>query len=222
MRDVIIRKCTKKDKKDIVNVCYHTGYMGDDAEGHFQDKKLFGLLFCVYYPQFEPENGYIALIKEENHQKVVGYCLASSDTVKYEKAFIRRIIWKILVRLILITSWRYFSDFKLILEFYLKKRKSNFDKKSEKDYYLNYPAHLHIDILKEYQSRGLGSKLLRRVELNLKEKGVKGICLGTSENNKKAVPFYKKHGYEILSTSENDFPFWPGIDVKSFLFGKKI
>ncbi|MFC1599787.1 GNAT family N-acetyltransferase [Patescibacteria group bacterium] len=49
-----------------------------------------------------------------------------------------------------------------------------------------------LNILPEYQSLGIGSKLLN----DLIQKG-KEIHLDTYENNDRAISFYKKHGFEI-------------------------
>ena len=64
---VLIRKCRKSDLAGIRNVCYKTGYMGEDASGHFFDKTLFGFLNCCYYCKYEPEHCFVA----EDHGKVV-------------------------------------------------------------------------------------------------------------------------------------------------------
>ena len=73
---VIIRKCRKSDAKDIMHVCYKTGYMGEDVTDYFKDKKLFGLLFCLYYPKYATEYCFVAVDKG----RVVGYILGHPDT----------------------------------------------------------------------------------------------------------------------------------------------
>ncbi|MGV9199133.1 MAG: hypothetical protein ACOC4M_09855 [Promethearchaeia archaeon] len=44
-----------------------------------------------------------------------------------------------------------------------------------------YTAHLHIDILEQYQRKGIGSCLIKRFEHHLISREIKGVCLGTSE-----------------------------------------
>ncbi len=222
MKYIITRKCNKNDKNNIINICFHTGYMGEDARSHFHDKKLFGLLFCSYYPKFESHNSFIAVTKENGKEKVIGYVLCSLDTKEQEIKYKKRFQWKILVRLVLITSWKYFHDFKLVLSFISRMLRYKGRNGGEIAMHDQYPAHLHVDVMEEYQNKGIGTQLIKRLEEHLKKKKIAGICLGTSERNYKSIPFYKKHGYRLLKVSSG-LAFWPGTDnVKSLYFGKKF
>ena len=53
---IIIRPYQSKDRQGVIEVLYRTGYMGEDAKDYFDDKYLFGLLFGIYYLDYEPEN----------------------------------------------------------------------------------------------------------------------------------------------------------------------
>ena len=55
MDNIIIRKCEKKDEKEILNICYSTGYMGEEMKStnEFNDVELFGYIFCYYYIWYE-------------------------------------------------------------------------------------------------------------------------------------------------------------------------
>jgi ribosomal protein S18 acetylase RimI-like enzyme len=222
MSAITIRKCMKKDKEGIVKVCFRTGYMGESAEGHFFDEKLFGQLFCAYYAQYEAINSFIAVIKKKGREKVVGYILCALDTLRFEKNFRERFLWRILFRLLFVTFWRYNHDFKLMVNFYIRKLKAKEKEDSEMSLYIEYPAHLHIDVLEEYQRQGIGTNLIKILESHLKENKVIGVCLGTSEKNYKSIPFYKKNGYKLLKITKG-LGFWPDTDdVKSYYFGKKL
>ena len=86
--------------------------------------------------------------------------------------------------------------------------------------YREYPAHLHMNILPEYQKRGVGSMLLHTFEDHMCDKKVSGIHMWTSNKNLKAIPFYRKHGYEIIY--ERESKVWKGIEgYKDVIFGKK-
>ena len=222
MSTVTVRKCTKKDKDGIVKVCFNTGYMGESAEGHFFDDKLFGQLFCIYYARYEANNSFVAVTNENGREKVVGYILCALNTLRYEKDFKRRFLWRILFRLFFITFWRNNHDFKLVLKFYIKTIKAKEKRDGEMSIYTEYPAHIHIDVLEGYQRQGIGTKLLKALEAHLKDIKVIGVCLGTSERNYKSIPFYKKNGFKLLKITKG-LGFWPDTDdVKSFYFGKKL
>lgn len=219
---VIIRKAKKSDIKDIVHVCYKTGYMGEDCIGHFSDEKLFGYLFSQYYPQHEPEHSFVA----DDNGRVVGYILGSPDTDLQGKRFMAKMVPKIILRMFLYTSMRYNKDFRMFLKeaavgiTYLKLPKNPKNMPHEK-INQNFPAHLHIDILEEYQRQGIGGKLIHAYISHMRKLGVKGIHLGTSEKNKKAVPFYKKMGFKIVRIDRGNL--WPDEpDVRSITFAKKL
>lgn len=225
---VVIRKYEKKDRDGVIDVCYHTGYMGEDCEirgkkrNHFTDKKLFGLFFCLYFTDYEPENCFVA----EVDNKVVGYILGSLDAGRQEKIMMARMGWKILFHLAFITSWRHIRDFFTVLGFLVSGLRylgtpSNPKNMPHGKILEEYKAELHIDILDGYQRRGIGSRLINAFTNHVKKNGVNGIHLGTSDRNVKAVPFYLKKGFKIVSV--NNASLWldaPG--ARGLTFAKKI
>ncbi|MFO8018381.1 MAG: GNAT family N-acetyltransferase [Promethearchaeia archaeon] len=222
MNSIQIRKCRKSDKDEIINVCFHCGYYGGDASPYFSDKNLFGLLFCSYYPKYEPENGFVAVTQENNKRKIIGYALSSLDTKKYEKIYKQKIKWKLILRLYIYTSWRYHSDFHIVRRFLKNSKPETGETINEIAYWEEYPAHLHIDVLNQYQRKGIGTRLIKSLEDHLISKGVKGVCLGTSEKNYKSIPFYKKHNYRLLGKSQG-LGFWPeDKEIQSLYFGKRL
>lgn len=60
----------------------------------------------------------------------------------------------------------------------------------------DYPAHLHIDILPEYQGHGGGKKLIAALLAKLQADKVRGIHLMKSGENKGAEVFYCRMGFE--------------------------
>lgn len=60
----------------------------------------------------------------------------------------------------------------------------------------DYPAHLHIDILPEYQGHGGGKNLIAALLAKLQADNVRGIHLMKSGENKGAEVFYGRMGFE--------------------------
>ncbi|KAK6506612.1 hypothetical protein TWF481_005069 [Arthrobotrys musiformis] len=58
-----------------------------------------------------------------------------------------------------------------------------------------YPAHLHIDILPEYQRKGFGKKLMEALWDKLRDAGVVGVHLVMEGKNFNAERFYMAIGY---------------------------
>jgi ribosomal protein S18 acetylase RimI-like enzyme len=60
-----------------------------------------------------------------------------------------------------------------------------------------YPAHLHIDILPEFQGQGWGRKLVEAWCQIVKREGAVGVHLDMVKDNVGARKFYEKLGFEV-------------------------
>jgi ribosomal protein S18 acetylase RimI-like enzyme len=61
-----------------------------------------------------------------------------------------------------------------------------------------YPAHLHINLLPEYQNKGYGTELINALTQRLMVKGIKGVMLMASKENTGAIRFYKRNGFKVI------------------------
>ena len=217
---VLIRVYSKGDRNSIIEICCKTGYMGEPVDEYFDDSQLFSLLFCLYYVDYEPENCFVA-VNETNNQ-VIGYVLSSFDSELQEKNFNEKMINKIFRRVFLYTIWRYPKSFKAI-RYMQKVSKSAPKYEKEKELINEYPAHLHIDILDGYQRKGVGSQLIETLESHLSKHQIKGVHLGTSDRNTKAIPFYYKMGFSLIFEGSSGYNMWKNHpEVKPMIFAKKI
>ncbi len=158
----------------------------------------------------------MSVIAEDNG-KIVGYILGTPDTTRQQRLFYAKIGWRILLRLFFITFWRYFQDIKMIL-YFLRIPPSE---APSQEIIQKFPAHLHIDILKSYQRKGIGSNLMQQFEDHIRKLQVQGIHLETSEGNYKALPFYKKMGFKIIHVDK--IGMWPSAPEKrGLIFAKSL
>ena len=165
-----IRHYMEKDKEDIRHICWVTA-----KEGLNHDQGLLYTIACDYYINEEPENIFVAA---DGDDRAIGYILCSSDTKKHIRIYKKKY-------------------FKLLAAYDKKKvrgKRFEFLFVGAVSYF--YPAHLHIDILPEYQRMGLGRKLVETLAEYLKSIGCKGLYLTVSADNPKAVAFYRKVGFE--------------------------
>lgn len=84
------------------------------------------------------------------------------------------------------------------------------------DLLLDYPGHLHINLTSKARGKGVGSLLMKTMEMKLKSEGVKGVHLGVMSDNEKAVTFYKKNGFKLIKKHIL------GTDLSTVLFMGKI
>lgn len=215
MHNFYIRKLNPRDKEDIIDICYKTGYLGEDLTGKdlFNDKILFGYLFCTYYIEYEPEHCFVAVDKN----KVIGYIIGSDNSIKQENMFKKKMLWRIAKRLMGYSLWVYPESFNSVIHFVFKVNM----KPEPQNLFYEYTAHLHINILDDYQHMGIGSELIDSFENEMKKSGVNGIHIRTTNENIKAVPFYLRHGYKVAH--EEKCEIWKGEEgCKNLVFVKKL
>lgn len=216
-REIIIRSCEPGDTAGVSEVCCRTGYGGEDItrSRRFRDRRLFAMLFCRYYLRYERETSFVVVPRDEP-RRVVGYVLGSTDTERYERGFARRMIPRIALRTLFVTSWRYPRTLIEMLRWGrgVPWREANPAGR-------RFPAHLHIDILPEFQRQGVGGRLLDRLETRFRDLGVPGIHLVTSSEHRSALPFYEKHGYRRIR--EREHRMWSGLSpYRSIVYVKEL
>ncbi len=171
---MIIRPYEEKDRESVRFIC-----LNSNGPCKSSGKEINYLLatYCDYYIEEEGINGFVAADENDN---AVGYILCAENYDNFCKVFRRKYLTKISRRDM--KHWLYaaLSDF--------------FQRKYKKI----YPAHLHIDILPQYQRMGLGHMLMDALCQNLKSKGISGVCLTAGVKNEKGRNFYEKYGFTLL------------------------
>ncbi|KAF2996425.1 hypothetical protein E8E13_003030 [Curvularia kusanoi] len=59
-----------------------------------------------------------------------------------------------------------------------------------------YPAHMHINLLPEFQRKGWGKVLIETLFKALRDQGARGVHLGMVRSNEAARLFYEKMGFQ--------------------------
>ncbi len=180
-----IRKYESKDYEDVQYVCQNADGGGMNEEM----RKVVLQLFCNYYIDNEGENCFVLA----DDGKAVGYVICASNYDEFDKKY--NLIYK--PNAIEIASWS-------------KDWAENTYNLHEK-YKEKYPAHLHIDILPEYQRGGWGRKLIDTLIVHLKNKGINGLILTTGPQNESAIKFYNKLGFTELHRDSQDVAFGKSI-----------
>jgi GNAT superfamily N-acetyltransferase len=218
MDNFIIRKYLPGDEKAIEEITYRTGFMGEDLTGkdYFNDQRLFYLIFIYYYPRYEPEHCYVAIEKDSNG--VIGFICGTTDSRQQEIHFLCKMPSKIIFRIFTHTIWRDPGTIVTLIK--LARIGQSLNSKESSDFKSKYPAHLHINILEEYQRRGLGMRLIQCFTEYLSKLRIKGVHLKTTSYNLKAIPFYLKAGFQIVDENPMTHPLYK--DIKLLTFAKTI
>ncbi len=178
---VEVRKYESKDKDGVRFACLNSegGGMSDEL------CEFILHIFCDYYVEKEPENCFVL----SDDGKAVGYVICAESFKEFKPVFDAEYAPQI--------AHMGEDRIKWAEEAYLLH-----EKHCEK-----YPAHLHIDILPEYQRSGWGGKLIKALFEHLKNKGVNGVMLTTGTGNETANGFYKKYGFKELEIYDTDIAF---------------
>ncbi len=177
-----IRKFENKDYENVQYVCLHS------EEGHVDPPDLQEFVlhtFCDYYIDNEPENCFVL----DDDGKAVGYVICAENYDKYKQIF---------------------DEKYLPLNKHLDEGLYRWAVNStvlQKKYKESFPAHLHIDLLPQYQRKGYGGKLINALFDHLKNKGVCGVMLTAGPQNETGVNFYKKYGFQLLEETPEDVAF---------------
>ncbi len=171
-----VRPYERSDIENVRDICLKTTDMRIRTE--VQRQALLNT-YCNYYVECEPYNCFVAV---DDDDKAVGYILCAENYGRYENKFFQKYIPAI----------KKSGKFKVIVA-----KASAFIHKRYAGY---YPAHMHIDILPEYQRQGLGTQLVDALVAHLKEKKIRGLMLAVSGKNEKGMNFYQKYGFKKIAT----------------------
>lgn len=175
MEQIRIRKMKADDRQAVEHICLATASQFLNSTAKMQEYTL--LLYNRYYTRVT-EHSFVAVNADD---EPIGYILCAPDYEKYRKSFCENELRSIKK----LGMMKYFSAKSEVL--------------SMKKWADDFPAHLHIDILSEYQHMGIGKRLMQELIDDLKNAGVRGVMLAVSASNKNAIAFYEKCGFTAVS-----------------------
>lgn len=180
---MIIRKYRQEDAAAVRYICLNSE--GENTDSAATNRYVL-TTYCNYYIENEPENCFVA---EADNGEVAGYVICTEDFGRFYPVFLKKYV----PRALCISPVRAVMAVKSV--------------KLQKKYGDEYPAHLHIDVLPQYQRQGLGGSLIDELCDSLNEKEVKGLMLTVGSDNATGISFYKKYGFTLLEQSGGDVAF---------------
>jgi GNAT superfamily N-acetyltransferase len=189
-QSIIVRPYELKDRHDVLRISADTAVFGEPVEAIMEDRRLFIDAFTTYYTDYEPDYLWVACVDE----RVVGYLTGCVDTISQQRRTIRRTILPLVGRVIL-GKYRLgrktlnYARHMVIDAVYTEYPRFDLDQ---------YPAHLHINVEAGMRGRGLGRQLMAAYLDQLREMGVVGVFLGTTDINAAACRLYESLGFKVL------------------------
>ncbi|AGZ40407.1 GNAT family N-acetyltransferase [Actinoplanes friuliensis] len=180
-----IRAYRPADLDAVYDICVRTADAGGDARGLYSSDKLMGDIFAAPYVTLEPEHAHVL---DDGTGKAVGYVLGTADTNRFAQRY--RDEW------LPATEGRYpgpvaepatQEESMLWLHYH--------PERMVVPELADYPAHLHIDLVPEWQGKGYGRGLIDAFLAGLRAVGVPRVHLGMAAANVGARAFYDRLGF---------------------------
>ena len=188
----LIRSYRPADLGAVYDICVRTADGGADARGMYLDDRLMGDIFAAPYVVLEPEHAHVL---DDGSGAAVGYILGTSDTATFVRRY--RDEW------LPATADRYpapadppVTGSDMMLNLHLNPERMLVPELAE------YPAHLHIDLLPEWQGKGFGRGLMDAFLAGVRAAGAPKVHLGMVPTNTGARAFYERLGFTVIPPHE--------------------
>jgi ribosomal protein S18 acetylase RimI-like enzyme len=186
LTDLTIRQYRPADQDAVHRIAADTAFFGEPVERFLDDRRLFVDIVYADYTENEPEHIWLAVDGDE----VAGFILGSTDTAAQQRRMAQEVLPRILkgdYRVGPMTR-RYLWD---TLVGVARQDRAAVDLRI-------YPAHLHINLDDRWRGRGGGRLLLEAYLADMRQCGVPGVHLHTTDHNPAACRLYERAGFVLL------------------------
>jgi GNAT superfamily N-acetyltransferase len=187
-----IRRYHPSDLDAVYDICVRTADGGADARGMYVDDRLMGDIFAVPYVTLEPQHAHVL---DDGTGTAVGYVLGTADTATFARRY--RDEW------LPATAGRYpepadppVTPSDMMLSLHLHPERMVVPQLA------GYPAHLHIDLLPEWQGEGFGRVLMDAFLASVRAAGAMKVHLGMVPANTAARAFYDRLGFQEIPVGD--------------------
>ncbi len=191
MTHFTVRPYQPSDREALRRIAADTAYFGEPIEALMEDRNLFLDFFYRTYTDFEPEHAWVAVADQE----VAGFLTGCTDTRRQRSLMGRKILPGLFVGIL---AGRY--HFGRLTRQYVAGivRTALRGEHPEPDLNI-YPAHLHINVAKPWRGHGLGRALMSAYLNQLRELGLPGVHLETTDRNAIACQLYERFGFRLIA-----------------------
>jgi ribosomal protein S18 acetylase RimI-like enzyme len=180
-----IRNLIKADREALIRITYETAFFGNSASIFFDDPNLFFDVGYLFYYLFEKNNSFVYTVDDN----VAGYILSTESIFRRILLEITLIIPFYVIPKIVLSRYRIGRK---TVDYILLLIKDFIYGRNLSESIFDYPSNLHINVLKNFRGKKIGSLLLRTGIKNLKMKKIKGLQLNTTSMNNSAIILYKR------------------------------
>ncbi len=186
-----IRPYRQSDHDAVYEICVRTADAGQDARGQYSTDDLMPDLFAGPYLHLAPDLAFVLADQVDGVERAVGYVLGAADTAEFVRAY--RAVWIPL----LADRYPYPPDPPRTPEEQLLAGHYRPEGRLRPEL-VDYPAHLHVDLLPEYQGGGHGRALIETWLAAADKAGASAVFLEMDPANTRARGFYHRLGFQEI------------------------
>lgn len=187
-RKFVLRPYEPHDREAVRQICCETANCGEPIGDWFPDREIFADLLMRYYTDREPES----LLVASSEGRVVGYLAACSDTRRFRRWMSLWIVPSVLLKA-LRCGMLWHPKTRALL--WANRHIGQWRNRVSLD---AYPAHLHINVRRNYRGMHIGQHLLATWLHHANEKGIRGVHAGVNANNTNGCRFFETMGFRPL------------------------
>ena len=186
-----VRPYRPADLPALYDICLRTAAGGEDASGDYpeRDHDLLGAIFAAPYAVLDPG---LTFVVDDGHGQAVGYILGTADTAAFAARFRREWLPTVADRFPAPTGDPVTPSEVMAGLLHAPERMVLPELAA-------YPAHLHIDVLHDFQRGGHGRALMTAFLDALATRGVPAVHLGMLTTNTRARAFYDRLGFHEVA-----------------------
>jgi ribosomal protein S18 acetylase RimI-like enzyme len=186
-----IRPYRPSDLAAVYDVCVRTAAAGGDARGMYWSDDLMPDTWAGPYVELEPELAFVL----DDDGTVGGYILGCADTPAFTAAYRERWLPKV--------AGKYpepsaAGDSEWLVDCLLRPERMLVPE------VVDFPAHLHMDLLPPYQGSGHGRALMETFLAAAARQGAPAVHLGVDPANARALGFYEHLGFRPIEITSRE------------------
>jgi len=186
-----IRRYRASDHEGVYDVCVRTGAAGQDARSRYSTDRLLGDIYAGPYLHIAPEHAYVL----DNGQRAVGYVIGTPSTPDFVAAYLAD--WLPRMR------GTYAPPAAAPASDEERKLADMFGPQHMlRPELAPHPAHLHINLLPDYQGAGHGRALISTFLASVAAAGARSCHLTVRTANAGALRFYDKLGWRPIEVAD--------------------
>ena len=182
---IAVRSYEPRDRAGVRAICHATGFMGEPADWYWRDRESFADACTAYYTDREPGSSFVAV----RDGRVVGYLTGCVDTTR-APSMAEASTRLVLRRALLLRPGSAGFFWRGMFDALRDRGAPSGDLRDAR-----WPAHLHINLLREARGAGAGASLMRSWLARLAALGSPGCHLGTFAENRRGIAFFEHQGF---------------------------